>query len=158
MIDIEKQREECDRMQQRFEKSNNPKPYDLAIRGKTWWDIKVAEICRTDWPTLIQAHVEALDEIKKLRRIVQIIGVVTQCKNCDGSGYTSSGSACCRITGHAEECLCVVCQWMRSYYHVSAEKEKLRKTGKVLARFARDHIHLTEDADLEACWVFEENE
>jgi hypothetical protein len=55
-------------------------------------------------------------------------GTITPCGNCDGSGRNQHGS-CCRITGHARECKCLVCQWKTAYYRLEDKMNALRAAG-----------------------------
>lgn len=55
----------------------------------------------------VNEHEEMRAELSRLRALV---GVITPCANCDGSGSNAHGS-CCRIPGHAKECACLICQW-----------------------------------------------
>lgn len=89
-----------------------------------------------------QAYITALDEVgevldetgltpRQLAEQLKILGTITPCPNCDGSGQNEHGS-CCRIPGHARECTCTLCRWKNSRYaaetveiELKAERERL---------------------------------
>ena len=54
-------------------------------------------------------------EIERLTRAASVLGEITYCTNCDGSGQNDHGS-CCRIPGHAKECKCLLCEWKNAAY------------------------------------------
>jgi len=64
MIDIEKQRAECARMEAMLAEFNDG--YEFRTT-KDHFDF--VAIARTDWPALIKAHREACDEIDRLRQV-----------------------------------------------------------------------------------------
>lgn len=69
MIDIEKQRAECARMQAMCDEKAPPE-WKAKLLGEAIWNCAFADRARTDWPALIAAHREACDEIERLRRDV----------------------------------------------------------------------------------------
>ena len=54
-------------------------------------------------------------QLASAQTLVKLIGTVTPCSNCDGSGKNAQGD-CCRIPGHARECKCLLCQWKDACY------------------------------------------
>lgn len=58
----------------------------------------------------------AREELAKHAQLMKVIGRITSCAICGGSGRASNGGACCRIPGHAKECKCALCQWKNAYY------------------------------------------
>ena len=74
-------------------------------------------------------------------------GTITPCKNCDGSGRNQHGS-CCRITGHARECKCLVCQWKTAYYQLENKLNVLRVAG-----VHEGLVVALREAKRSLCWV-----
>lgn len=76
---------------------------------------------RDEWRSkALDSDSDSIDRINELAaerdEALAALGPITPCPNCDGKGEDERGSACCRIAGHAKECDCLICQWMRSSY------------------------------------------
>lgn len=68
MIDTTKQRAECARMLAMHAE------FEDGYEFRTTEDfLKFVKIARTDWPALIKAHLEAMDEIERLRAAGKVL-------------------------------------------------------------------------------------
>ncbi len=77
-------------------------------------------------------------------RLKKVLGDVTVCSNCDGSGKNAQGD-CCRITGHARECQCTLCQWKNAHYEaehreitLKTERDLLKTELEQLKKYVND--------------------
>lgn len=152
----------CDADEQIFERGSNFTYEEFAQIANVHWQERVKQLRqaldeRSHLLGVLAVYREQEDQLKaEIRRIVSVTGGIVPCADCDGSGYDARGSACCRIPGHAKECNCQVCLWMRSHYADQAEIKRLKRAGAILARFAWDHADDTEDKHLEAAELFRE--
>lgn len=72
---------------------------------------------------MIAAAIES--ERSRARAVLDLLGPITVCTNCDGSGKNAQGD-CCRIPGHACACNCVLCQWKNATYELEGELVRAR--------------------------------
>ncbi len=150
MIDIKEQRAECARLQ--------------AIVNDSLW------LPGTSWPALITAHLEALDEIQRLREYVERLGtqviaagaemeiILAQKAEISWLSYEierlrEAMRVGCRIMGWAEDG-----SWAVHARDTRDEIERLRQAGKFLAQGVPPFERRMHDAYERACRVFEEGE
>lgn len=76
--------------------------------------------------------------LSREERTLKLIGEITPCLDCDGSGVNDYGS-CCRIPGHARECKCVLCQWKNACQRNEKELSDAKATCVALEQ-ERDEL------------------
>ena len=87
MIDVEKQRAECARLQSVCD----------GVKSDQWTNHQVMQAAaNAGWPALIKSHLAALDEIERLRAAGRVLA-----ENCD-TRWVSSVNAACRVFEEAD--------------------------------------------------------
>lgn len=127
-------------------------------------DRDIAQRERDEWRSkALDSDSDSIDRINELAaerdEARAALGPVTPCPNCDGKGEDARGSACCRIAGHAKECDCLICQWMRSSYAnenaANVARAQAARYREVLAPFAN---HENWESDGAGFWIFGNDE
>lgn len=98
-----------------------------------------AELVPSKERDAIEAAIES--ERSRARAVLDLLGPITACPNCDGSGKNAQGD-CCRIPGHARGCICVLCQWKDATYQLEGELVRARADMERLTNLRNQFVEL----------------